>query len=163
MSLFKSVFAALALLGATAPTLGATIDLARTGDGKLLVGVKLEGDIEPGDALKLLALYEKYGDEAVSPVYLRSKGGDVEEAIKVGRLIRQLRLETEVPIRRDNEGLSLVPATDAANFVCASACFLVFAGGVGRTGDFLALHRPHLSEEAARSLSDVDREAAQSG
>jgi hypothetical protein len=94
-------------------------------------------------------------------LYLRSKGGNVEEAIKLGRLIRQLRLGTEVPERYNNEILSPVPAANKDNFVCGSACFLVFAGGVDRRGNFLVLHRPYLSIDAARNLSDLDREAAQ--
>jgi len=34
----------------------------------------------------------------ISPVHLRSKGGSVEEAMKMGAIIRRLRLETEVPV-----------------------------------------------------------------
>src|SRR2546426_11255886 len=87
----------------------ATIELARKADGTSTVGVKVEGDIVPGDALKLLEFYKYYSHEAASTVYLRSKGGDVEEAIKMGRLIRRLRLKTEVPLHHNNEILSLVP------------------------------------------------------
>ena len=87
--------------------------------------MKVEGDIVPGDTLKLLAIYEKYSSAAVSTVYLRSKGGDVDEAMKMGRLIRALRLKTEVPLRYDNRILSVVPAAEKENAVCASACFLV--------------------------------------
>jgi hypothetical protein len=35
------------------------------------------------------------------------------------------------------------------------------AGGVHRDGNYLALHRPYLSKEAASKLSDVEHEAAQ--
>ncbi|MFZ0423443.1 MAG: hypothetical protein WAL80_11250 [Xanthobacteraceae bacterium] len=146
---------------------GVTIELARTADGTPVVGIKVEGEIMPGDTLKLRATYEKYSDAAVSTVFLRSKGGDVEEAMKMGRLIRTLRLETNAPSHFDSQldkatfERSVVPATSKDNFVCASACFLVFAGGVNRSGDFLVLHRPYLSRDAARNLSDVGREAEQ--
>jgi uncharacterized protein len=146
---------------------GATIGLASRADGTPVVGVKVEGDITPGDALKLLAIYEQYGPNAVSPVYLRSKGGDVEEAVRMGRLIRALRLETRAPDHFDSQldeatfERSVVPATNKDNFVCASACFLVFVGGVDRSGDFLVLHRPYLSRQAARNLSDLSRESEQ--
>ena len=83
------------------PTAGAgsaaTIELARGPDGKALAGLKVEGDIVPGDALKLLGMYEYYGDGAASTIFLLSKGGDVEEAMTMGRLIRILRLETTAP------------------------------------------------------------------
>jgi hypothetical protein len=139
----------------------ASVELARKADGTRILGVKVEGDIVPGDAMKLLAIYEYYGYVDASPVYLRSKGGDVREAIKMGMLIRALRLETEVPLHHNGEILSLVPASNKDNSACASACFLVFAGGINRSGDFLVLHRPYLSKNAVANISDVDHEAAQ--
>lgn len=50
---------------------------------------------------------------------------------------------------------------DKSNCICASACFLVYAAGVDRTGSYLALHRPYLPKETASRFSDVEREAAQ--
>ena len=75
----------------------ATFELARRADGNIVRGVKVEGDIVPGDARKLLDFYKTYG-VMISPVRLRSKGGSVEEAMKMGAIIRRLRLETEVPV-----------------------------------------------------------------
>jgi hypothetical protein len=158
----RSALLALMVLGIWhGPVSAASIELARKADGTRALGVKVEGDIVPGDAMKLLAIYEYYGYVSASPVYLRSKGGDVGEAIKMGMVIRALRLETEVPLRYNGEILSFVPASNKDNFVCASACFLVFAGGVNRTGDFLVLHRPYLPKKAVANISDVDHEAAQ--
>ena len=75
----------------------ATFKLARRADGIVVAGVKVEGNIVPGDAQKLLDFYRKYG-ELISPVYLRSNGGNVAEAMTMGAIIRRLRLETSVPV-----------------------------------------------------------------
>jgi hypothetical protein len=75
----------------------ATFELARRADGIIIPGVKVEGDIIPGDARKLLDFYKTYG-VMISPVHLRSRGGSVEEAMKMGAIIRRLRLETDVPV-----------------------------------------------------------------
>jgi hypothetical protein len=62
------------ILGLTAGAgSAATIELARGPDGKALVGLKVEGDIVPGDALKLLGMYEYYSDGAASTIFLLSK------------------------------------------------------------------------------------------
>jgi hypothetical protein len=62
----------------------ATFKLARRiEDGLVISGIKVEGEIVPGDAQTLLDFYGKYASQ-ISPVYLRSKGGDVAEAMKMG-------------------------------------------------------------------------------
>ena len=80
----------------------ATIELARGRDGKALVGLKVEGEIVPGDAIKLLGMYQYYGNGAASTIFLLSKGGDVEEAMTMGRLIRTL----STPIRKYGDAFS---------------------------------------------------------
>jgi hypothetical protein len=139
----------------------ATFELARRADGIVVKGIKVEGEIVPGDAQRLLDFYGKYG-EMISPVYLRSKGGDVAEAMRMGAIIRRLRLETEVPVW-DTGGQPIDPikVDHQENTICASACFLVYAGGASRFGNYLAMHRPFLPREKARNLSDVEYEAAQ--
>lgn len=140
----------------------ATIELARRADGTSAAGVIIEGEITRGDARKLLEIYKYYGNVAAEKVYLRSLGGDVEEAMELGRLIRRLRLSTEVPIQFEGkEPLTLVHPANHDNFACASACFLAFAGGIERSGNALALHRPYLSKETAANISDAIHETAQ--
>lgn len=140
----------------------ATIELARGSGGKALAGLKVEGEIVPGDALKLLGMYQYYGYGAASSIFLLSKGGDVEEAMTMGRLIRILRLETVAPNHIQLPApMGVVAPANQDNFICASACFLIYAGGVQRLGDFLVLHRPYFSKPAARNMSDVEQEAAQ--
>jgi hypothetical protein len=142
--------------------IAATIELTREPDGTF-IGVKVEGDIVSGDAVKLLKIYEYYGYAAASTVYLRSRGGNVEEAMKMGQLVRRLRLTTYAPNIDDN-GRVLpyqVPSAIKDNFICASACFLVYVGGAERLGQLLVLRRPYLSKEEGSNLSDVDHEAAE--
>ena len=140
----------------------ATFKLARRiEDGLVISGIKVEGEIVPGDAQTLLDFYGKYASQ-ISPVYLRSKGGDVAEAMKMGVIIRRLRLETNVPLWDTGKApIDKIKVDHQENTVCASACFLAYAGGATRSGNYLALHRPFLPREQARKLSDVEYETAQ--
>jgi TPR repeat protein len=139
----------------------ATFELARRADGNIVPGVKVEGDIVPGDARKLLDFYKTYG-VMISPVHLRSKGGSVEEAMKMGAIIRRLRLETEVPVWDTGRALvDPIKVDHQEDEVCASACFLVYAAGASRFGNYLALHRPFLPRNEARKINDAEYEAAQ--
>ena len=141
---------------------GATIELTGYSVGRKTLGVKIEGEIEPGDALKLLTLYEYFGHFTTENVFLWSRGGDVEEAMLVGRLIRRLRLDTIAPSRGKFDVLTLFGAhatpANKENNVCASVCVLIYAGGANRTGDLLILHRPYPTPETASKLSDVEFE-----
>jgi hypothetical protein len=145
------------------PAVCANVELV----GKPLV-TKIEGEIEPGDALKFLRLYKYYGPFLASEVLLFSPGGDFEESIKIGKLIRRFRLETTAPDRRDlpapdhPKGWSTtkhwISPASADNSMCASACVLIYAGGAKRRGDALILHRPYVPRETADTLSDVEYE-----
>jgi hypothetical protein len=136
-------------------------------NGKLLFGILVEGDIEPGDAIRLenavLQFDVIYSPHVARFVYLRSRGGDAEEAMKMGTVIRRLRLETEVPTQLEGHSdiFSWVSPADKSNNICASACFLIYAGGVERHGNLLALHRPYLAKDTASKMSDLQYEAAE--
>ncbi len=106
------------------------------------------GKIESGDADKLLGLMILNQRNSYRSVVLNSPGGDVEEAIKVADLIKQLALTTKVA----NQG------------VCASACFFVWLSGdqrlagvsgkhIGRIG----LHRPYQSNPS-NNKSSIDKQ-----
>jgi hypothetical protein len=157
---------ALVIVGLWPVSLSATtIKTARDANHRALLGVIVEGEIERGDTVKLLnelMISDVGALPAVRLVFLRSKGGDVEEAMKMGTLIRRLRLVTEAPTTFDDKPiLSTVLLADKDNNICASACFLAYVGGVERHGNFLALHRPYLPKEAAGKLSDAEYEAVQ--
>jgi hypothetical protein len=143
----------------------ATVEIAVDEYQKPLRGVTVEGDIEPGDSTKLLSRLVEYGfiynPDVARVVFLRSKGGNIAEAMAMGALIRRLRLATDAPTKFGGhpETFCTVTLSDKSDCVCASACFLAFAGGVDRTGTLLALHRPYIPKEAAGTLSDVEFEA----
>ncbi len=160
-ALFRMLVAGLVIGGWVASGNAATFELVKRADGIVVEGVKVEGEIVPGDAQKLLDFYGKYGD-MISPVYLRSKGGDVAEAMRMGTIIRRLHLETSVPVWDTGKApIDLIRVDHHENMICASACFLAYAGGAIRFGNYLALHRPFLPREQARKLSDAEYETAQ--
>jgi hypothetical protein len=146
--------------------------------------VVLEGQIEVGDYDKLRdflvanrdygtssgpACFAEYLDGCPEEIYLASPGGDVAEAMKIGRLIRALGWATIAPSRTDNSkaGASLhqheIDQYDLeypqSNFMCASACFFAFVGGVYRDTALpplppvIGIHRPYLSPERLRELT----------
>ena len=86
-----------------------TFDLQ--GDGRLLA----VGTIVPGTGQAFAAELKKRGGY-VKTVVLHSPGGSLTDALAMGRLIRDGKFATEV---------------ESGNY-CASACPLVFAGGVER-------------------------------
>jgi hypothetical protein len=62
---------------------------------------------------------------------------------------------------RGNAPIDPIGVDHQENMICASACFLVYAGGAIRFGNYLAMHRPFLPREEARKLGDMEYEAAQ--
>jgi hypothetical protein len=82
-----------------------------TGGGRLMAS----GTITPGISAAFAAEIGKRGDY-VKTVVLNSPGGSVDDALAMGRLIREKKFATEVEAGR----------------YCASSCPLVFAGGIER-------------------------------
>jgi hypothetical protein len=143
--------------------------------GDMRNGVVLEGKIEAGDYQKLKSVYgEKttnqfyIGMPLANEIYLASPGGDLAEAIEIGRLVRALKLQTVVPSRLEYPRGPYAKYSDAdrhqlinpkANYMCTSACFSIFVAGITRTieVDFtdprLGIHRPCLSDSDLRTLS----------
>jgi hypothetical protein len=101
----------------------------------------LHGEIQPGDYERLLKYAAANNINLVGkPFILASPGGDVTEALKIGRLVKRLYAEVVV-------GPTFGP--------CASACFIIFASSVNRMAlaGLVGIHRPYLSRERFRSLS----------
>jgi hypothetical protein len=86
--------------------------------------IAFDGDVEEGDTGTLEALIKSINDNGrlVSVVRLNSDGGSLAESVKLADLIRRARLSTAVI-----EGSR-----------CASACFIVFAGGVEKLVSYSA-------------------------
>jgi len=139
-------------------------------DFKVYRGVLiLEGKIVKGDYDKLRNfLSSKSNFEKISGgVFLASPGGSITEAMKIGRLVRALRLSTDAPSgpamgsRRFGESV-ITPGvlSDAkSNYGCASACFFIYVAGVERHVGWagrLGVHRPFELESEAKKL-DVDQ------
>jgi hypothetical protein len=133
-------------------------------------GFVLEGRIEKGDFEKLKNAYGDVrknqfliGSPGFNWLYLASPGGNLAEAIKIGRFVRALKLETMIPSRAgskmDAQSVELHKLRNPkANYTCASACFFIFVAGVKRTFDepgapILGIHRPYLSDSDLRSLT----------
>jgi hypothetical protein len=115
----------------------------------------IRGTITSGDSAKF-AQFLRANHPFINEVLLSSPGGLVEEAIKIGRLIRKELLATRAPYENGrgafltDDFLSEIDC--GGNCQCASACFLIWAGGVSRTGHKLGLHRPTTSSTTFASL-----------
>ena len=100
----------------------------------------LEGAIEVGDFEKFKAIFENQNAQnvVVSAAILNSPGGAVVPALEIGRYIRQKRLVTYSPL-----------SCEESECICASACSLIWLGGIARTGT-VYVHRPSLGKENRR-------------
>jgi len=141
-------------------------------------GLILEGAIEPGDYDKLLKLIDEdcphFSYACASSIYLASPGGNVVEAMKIGRLVRTLRWTTRIPEvvspdLRSALATQLKLKDPGANFMCASACFFVYVAGFERDTPcdawasqeplferhrgILGIHRPFMSDAELETLS----------
>jgi hypothetical protein len=132
-------------------------------------GIVLEGKIEAGDFDKFKNFILN-GNNAVE-LYLASPGGNLGEAIKIGLLVRMLKLSTVVPSKTlTNQSRNMVverhnlkdPTKD---YMCASACFFIFVAGIHRSSDnfgpvILGIHRPSISDSDLKRLSRDQATAA---
>lgn len=127
----------------------------------------LEGTIVKGDYEKLRNLIEEicpdnsWSTLCSSDIYLASPGGSVTEAIKIGRLIRKLRLEVQIPgdaspDLRQKIIAALRLQNPQTNYLCASACFFVAVGAIERNAAIgnaiLGIHRPSLTDADLKNL-----------
>jgi hypothetical protein len=132
--------------------------------------VAILGKIEAGDAEKFRQAVLRLIKEGqhLGSVYIYGPGGDVAEALNIGRQLRTLKAETLAPFRLTHPsfrpGINQCLFGDEANptifrydtkldvgdrrCVCMSACFLIWASGTGRFGDVIGVHRPAFSDQA---------------
>ncbi len=102
--------------------------------------IAAEGRIVPGTGEAFATVMRTLGDRRL-PVFIDSGGGAVDDAMAMGRLIRERHLDVAVAQTIPDcpgcaPGLAL-PRSPGA--VCASACVLVLAAGTSRVGG-LATH-----------------------
>jgi len=100
--------------------------------------IHLTGSIELGDSERFRQLVNQDLDSVYISVHLDSPGGDIQEALRVSEMIRELGLSTTV----------------LPDGICASACFFIWLSGEPKTASSLAksryfgrvgLHRPYFS------------------
>jgi hypothetical protein len=94
------------------------------------------------------------GGVSLTGVYIASNGGDVMTAIKIGKLIRELKLATITGIKIDKKNnCNDVYYINEENCTCDSACVLIYLAGVDRGGDILGVHRTFLDHTLLQKLS----------
>jgi hypothetical protein len=117
---------------------------------------ELSGKIESGDATRVSRFLDE--QQHLYNLYLQSPGGNVVDAIQIGRMIRQRFLRTTAhPYSETGRSSEFKCGTQGKPVCCASACALSYFGGVQWfVGDRLGLHRPTLED-----LGDYDYAEAQ--
>ena len=112
-------------------------------DGKLVdnAALLMKGQIVPGDYERLLAFAITNKIDLLRVRYvLNSPGGDVSEALRIGRLLKSVYANVFV-------GPESGP--------CASACFIIFVSAVQRDSldGLVGIHRPYVSPNRLASVS----------
>lgn len=135
----------LALFLVTFSSYGATIAPAQRPSGKPASGITIEGPIEVGDYEKFasLVLHSEQVD-GPGPIWLGSPGGNLVEALKIGRLVRKLKLTVWAP---EWKSRPLMRLSRPEHNLCTSSCFFIYVAGVQRFGKILGVHRPFLSQQ----------------
>ena len=122
--------------------------------------VLIRGNIEAGDYSKF-AYFLGQNHPFVEFVVLVSAGGQGDEALKIGRMIRQYLLKTRAPYHVSVTGVNVLYLAAQGSFQticegpachCASACFLIWAAGANRFGDAIGVHRPTIQSTAFANL-----------
>jgi hypothetical protein len=121
--------------------------------------IKLSGPIEPGDADRLMWQLRQPLPEGWQylTLLLSSPGGDVQEAFRLAKVVRQALLKTTTSRMSSTPGASAFADPHFMND-CVSACFLVWVSGTERSGPSsrradgtprgLGLHRPAFTPAA---------------
>ena len=127
--------------------------------------MQIWGEIDDGDAQKLERLLAARSE--ASTVYFLSQGGNLREALKIGRIIRARLLATRAksPSASDGKAILQPCGTHGRPVCCANSCALAYLAGVQIERDeIVGLHRPTITDlgdrfntEPAQAL----REAAQ--
>jgi hypothetical protein len=121
------------------------------GKTEACLSIFLRGRIEKGDYERFLSFYRPL-HRTVRKLYLQSPGGDPEEAMKLGRLLRKYLVVVEAPNGGGGEDgatqMLFSPTLDLCEgpaCICASACALVWLSSVERWGS-VGLHRPRITD-----------------
>lgn len=111
----------------------------------------IRGQIVRGDYEKLINVVKKHGSIPEN-IFLNSRGGDVIEAMKIGRFARRALLVTGVIRLKDD---------CQSGCYCYSACMFIYLACAGRKPDFdvsYGIHRPHFDKSYFSGLSAREAE-----
>jgi len=102
----------------------------------------MNGPIAVGDADKFARLLRDH--PFLVQVQLDSPGGSIEEAMKIGRLIRKHLIATKQVVGYSEECVFYSRCGPPPH--CSSACFFIWSAGFIRSGERIGLHRPTSKE-----------------
>ena len=117
---------------------------------------RFTGEIEPGDYEKVRSFFKQHY-LTLQSISLRSPGGDVSEALKIGSLWRKYLVSVTTPFRREGakggDFFTLDPddPCEGQTCICASSCALMWFGAVSRFG-IVGIHRPKITAPEFISL-----------
>ncbi len=109
-----------------------------------------EGQINGGTADSFRIFTQEHHIEPGGAVYFQTEGGDLAEGVKLGRLIRDLGLDTYIG--------NIDPKETG---VCFSACTLAYLGGVSRFMNDAAMYSVQRFYRRARNSQQYDIGASQ--
>ncbi len=123
-------------------------------DQAVCTTVAIVGVIKTGDFDALTKVY-RASKGWLGNVSLVSHGGNLNEGMRIGQLIRKGLLSTSAPAKLSKAGevfmvggLSMRPNPCAnRDCVCASTCFVIWVAGSHRSGNYLGIHRPTFETE----------------
>jgi hypothetical protein len=143
------------------------IDIWDHGDSQ--VSIVLLGEVKVGDAerFRKVLVQQLRAGKWIAAVFTNSPGGSMMDGIGIGEQIRKVRASTTAPnylTGGPNVGghfCTVVPPPNWANYgitfhpktgkgdprcTCTSACFAMWAGGYGRQGNVLGVHRMRVQD-----------------
>ena len=123
------------------------------------------GVIKTGDFDALAEMY-RASKGWLTAVALVSPGGNLNEGLRIGQLIRRALLSTGAPVKFSESGkvmmsgfLSMRPDPCAnRDCICASTCFVIWVAGSPRSGNNLGIHRPKFEAEYFGGMPPQDAE-----
>lgn len=134
----------------------------------------IKGRINRGDA-KIFSELISQSSPALAVISIVSEGGNLADAMEIGRAIRKNMIETHAPYRLGStaDGIMMKTVGESGDIICrgsecscASSCFLIWLAGISRFGDNLLIHRPYIEPIVNKTLTyqaskdTIDRQLA---
>jgi hypothetical protein len=158
------------------PVFGAQFTIAEDASEHLGY-INLVGKIERNDGLEFRKVAQSLiaRGNTIHQVILCTPGGDVEAAMDIGNQIKVLQASTVGPNQFANTPQGEIQCWPMSQYVtptvlkknvliqqgdqnadCASACFLIWASGVTRDGNYIGVHRFYFNRAMYGNLSPQD-------